>query len=105
MQPLLMAAEALMGTDQLSGTYLHQSTTGAPEQRLFFIYEKNDPEQLNALLNLLRNQVDVPASQIVIEALVVEINSDKAKELLKYGLVDNRVNSNFGERIDPIIEK
>ena len=102
MQPPLDGGRSATGTDQLSGTYLHQSTTGAPEQRLLFIYEKNDPEQLNALLNLLRNQVDVPASQIVIEALVVEINSDKAKELgFKYGLVDNRVNSNFGERIDP----
>ena len=101
MQPPLDGGRSATGTDQLSGTYLHQSTTGAPEQRLLFIYEKKDPEQLNALLNLLRNQVDVPASQIVIEALVVEINSDKAKELgFKYGLVDNRVNSNFGERID-----
>ena len=38
---------------------------------------KKSPEQLNGLLNLLRNEVDVAASQIVIEALVVEINRTK----------------------------
>jgi general secretion pathway protein D len=99
MQPSLDGSRNVTGTDQLSGTYLHQSTTGAPEQRLLVIYEKNDPEQLNALLNLLRNDVDVPASQIVIEALVVEINSNKAKELgFKYGLVDKKTTSTIGQQ-------
>ena len=99
MQPPLDGGHSVTGTDQLSGTYLHQSTTGAPEQRLLFIYEKNDPEQLNALLNLLRNEVDIPASQIVIEALVVEINSNKAKELgFKYGLVDKKTTSTIGDQ-------
>ena len=68
-------------TDRLSGTYLHQSTTGAPEQRLLIVYEKQYPEQLNTLLNLLRSEVDVAASQIVIEALVIEIDTNKAQEL------------------------
>ena len=81
MQPAMDGARNVVGVDRLSGTYLHQSTTGAPEQRLLFIYEKKDPEQLNALLNLLRNEVDVAASQIVIEALVVEINTNKAKAI------------------------
>ncbi|MBT3666751.1 MAG: type II and III secretion system protein, partial [Opitutae bacterium] len=97
MQPSLDGGRNAMGTDRLSGTYLHSSTTGAPEQRLLFIYEKQYPEQLNALLNLMRNEVDVPASQIVIEALVVEINSNKAKELgLKYNLNDRKITTSFG---------
>jgi general secretion pathway protein D len=96
MQPAMDGARNVMGVDRLSGTYLHQSTTGAPEQRLLFIYEKQFPEQLNALLNLLRNEVDVPASQIVIEALVVEINTNKAKELgFKYNLNDKKTNTTF----------
>ena len=78
-------------TDRLSGTYLHQSTTGAPEQRLMIIYEKQYPEQLNSILNLLRNEVDVPASQIVIEALVIEVDTNTAEELgLKYNLYQKR---------------
>ena len=91
MQPAIDGGRNATGADRLSGTYLHQSTTGAPEQRFLIIYEKNSPEQLNGLLNLLRNEVDVAASQIVIEALVVEINSNKAKELgFKYNLTDNK---------------
>ena len=83
-------------TDRLSGTYLHQSTTGAPEQRLLVVYEKNQPEQLNALLNLMHNEVDVPAAQIVIEALVIEIDTTEAKELgLKYNLYGKRDSYSF----------
>ena len=99
MQPAMDGGQNAMGTDRLSGTYLHQSTTGAPEQRLLLIYEKKYPEQLNALLNLLRNEVDVPASQIVIEALVVEINSNKAKELgFKYNLNNKKSNTSLKEQ-------
>jgi Flp pilus assembly secretin CpaC len=96
MQPALDGARNIMGTDRLSGTYLHQSTTGAPEQRLLIVYEKKFPEQLNALLNLLRNEVDVSASQIVIEALVVEINTNSAKELgMSYSQVDKKAKTSF----------
>ena len=96
MQPALDGGRSVMGTDRLSGTYLHSSTTGAPEQRLLIIYEKQFPDQLNGLLNLLRNEVDIPASQIVIEALVVEINSNKAKELgFTYSQVDDRAVTQF----------
>ena len=34
----------------LGGTYLHQQTSGAPEQRLFIVYEKAYPEQMHALM-------------------------------------------------------
>ena len=98
MQPAMDGGRNAMGVDRLSGTYLHSSTTGAPEQRLLFIYEKQYPEQLNALLNLLRNEVDVAASQIVIEALVVEINTNKAKELgFSYSQVDKRGTTSFDD--------
>lgn len=71
----------------LGGTYLHSHTTGAPEQRLFILYKKAYPEQLHSLLQLLRNEIDVPANQVVIEALVVEIDTDKVQELgLHYNL-------------------
>ena len=87
-------------TDRLSGTYLHQSTTGAPEQRLLIVYEKQYPEQLNTLLNLLRSEVDVAASQIVIEALVIEIDTNKAQELgLKYNLVGKNNSTSIDEGI------
>ncbi|MBT7734584.1 MAG: type II secretion system protein GspD, partial [Verrucomicrobia bacterium] len=65
----------------LGGTYLHQQTSGAPEHRLFIVYEKAYPEQMHALMQLLRNDIDVPARQVVIEALVVEVDTDKLDEL------------------------
>jgi hypothetical protein len=40
MQPAMDGSRNALGVDRLSGTYLHSSTTGAPEQRLLFIYEK-----------------------------------------------------------------
>jgi general secretion pathway protein D len=65
----------------LGGTYLHQQTSGAPEHRLFIVYEKAYPKQMHALMQLLRNDIDVPARQVVIEALVVEVDTDKLDEL------------------------
>ena len=98
MQPAMDGGRNTSSADRLSGTYLHQSTTGAPEQRLLIIYEKKNPEQLNGILNLLHTEIDVPASQIVIEALVVEINSNKAKELgLKYNLNNKRTNISMAD--------
>mgnify|MGYP002883846340 CR=1 FL=1 len=94
MQPALDGGIGEGGANSLGGTYLHQQTTGAPEQRLFIVYEKTAPEQLHALLQLLRNEIDVAASQMVIEALVVEINTAKAKELgFSYTQVDKKSTS------------
>jgi Flp pilus assembly secretin CpaC len=96
MQPAMDGGRSTGGTNSLGGTYLHQQTTGAPEQRLLLVYERAFPEQLHALVELLRNQIDVPASQIVIEALVVEINTDKAKELgMQYNLSDKKTYSEY----------
>ncbi|SVB19467.1 uncharacterized protein METZ01_LOCUS172321, partial [marine metagenome] len=94
MQPALDGGIGEGGANSLGGTYLHQQTTGAPEQRLFIVYEKAAPEQLHSLLQLMRNEIDVAASQMVIEALVVEINTAKAKELgFSYTQVDKRTTS------------
>jgi len=96
MQPAMDGGRSAGGTNSLGGTYLHQQTTGAPEQRLLIVYERAFPEQLHALVELLRNEIDVPASQIVIEALVVEINTDKAKELgMQYNLSDKKAYSEY----------
>ena len=83
----------------LGGTYLHQHTSGAPEQRLFIIYQKAFPEQLHVLLELLRNTIDVPARQVVIEALVVEIDSNKMQEI---GMNYNLQKENFSLSLNSV---
>jgi hypothetical protein len=65
----------------IGGTFLHGQTSGEPQQRVLIVYDKNDPESLEKLLSLLRDKIDLPSRQIVIEALVIEINTDKVKDL------------------------
>jgi len=65
----------------LGGTYLHQMTSGEPQERLLILYDKDDPESLQALTNLLQSTVDVPSREVLIEALVVELNSTRARQL------------------------
>lgn len=66
---------------EIGGTYLHQSTPGETQQRLLLVYDKNNPEDLQTLLSLLRDKIDQPAKQIVIEALVIEMNVNDVKDL------------------------
>lgn len=69
------------GVPAIGGTYLTHMTSGDTAERLLILYDKNDPESLQSLINLLQNTVDVPSQQIMIEALVVEINASKIRNL------------------------
>jgi hypothetical protein len=66
---------------ELGGTFLHQLTGGDPMQRLLIAYDEDDPESLDNLLRLIRDQIDIPSRQIVIEALVIEVNTDKLRDI------------------------
>ena len=74
-------SKGIEGAPQLGGSHLHNTTTGAPEERLLLVYDRDDPEALEQLVNLLQTYIDVPARQIVIEALVIEINSSRLQDL------------------------
>lgn len=65
------------GVPQIAGTYLHQMTSGEPQERFLILYDKNDPDSLQALINVLHTTVDVASRQIMIEALVIELNANK----------------------------
>ncbi|MFC2172279.1 hypothetical protein ACFLU6_06565 [Acidobacteriota bacterium] len=65
----------------LGGVFLHQVTSGDPQQRLLIIYDPEDLNPLEDLMNLLRNKIDIPAQQIIIEALVIEMEATHAKDL------------------------
>ncbi len=65
----------------IGGRLLHQATTGEPLQRLLIVHDPDRPEALAKLRRLLREQIDVPARQIVLEALVIEIDSDRLRDL------------------------
>ena len=80
----------------IGGTFLHHMTTGEPEQRLLIVYDQEQPEAMQFLLNMLRETIDVPARQVVISALVVEINSERSKELgLNFAAGNGRNRADF----------
>ncbi len=84
MDPAAGALASTIGQENvtdLGGTFLHQVTSGEQNQRLLIAYDEAHPEQAQKVLDLLREKLDRPARQIVIEALVLEINTDKARDL------------------------
>ena len=64
----------------LSGISMSKSTDSDPIERIMVCYDKQQPNLYNSFLNILYNQLDVPAKQILIEALVLEIDSDDLKD-------------------------
>ena len=65
----------------LGGVTLNNTTSGEPMQRLLVGYKSSDMRSLAQLLDLIANKIDVPASQVAIEALVIELNRDDLSEL------------------------
>ncbi len=74
-------SKGVQGAPQLGGSHLHSTTTGSPQERLLIIYDRNELEALEKLINVLRTQIDVPAQQIVIEALVIEVNTNRLRDV------------------------
>ena len=72
--------KSALGVD-LGGVTLDNTTSGEPMQRLLVGYKSSNMRPLAQLLDLLANKIDVPASQVAIEALVIEINRDNLSEL------------------------
>jgi type II secretory pathway component GspD/PulD (secretin) len=65
----------------IGGTYLSQITSGEPQERLLILYDENDPDSLERLVNVLHTQIDVAARQVVISALIVEADSNLLRNL------------------------
>ena len=72
--------KSALGVD-LGGVTLNNTTSGEPMQRLLVGYKSSDMRSLAQLLDLIANKIDVPASQVAIEALVIELNRDDLSEL------------------------
>ena len=97
---LEMQAEAAGGNVEmgveLGGASLIYNTTGEPLQRLMIIYNPKDTAGLSKLLNIITNELDVPALQVIIEALVLEIDKEKVYQLgFNFLAEGNMVSSGF----------
>ena len=91
---------------EIGGTFLHQATSGEPQQRLLILYDKDEPETLQRLGDLLNDVIDVPAQQVVIEALIIEVLSDKARDLgISFDSTKNEFGLSFSKSVvvtDPL---
>ncbi len=71
----------------LSGTSMDNPIDSDPIERIIVCYDTENPSLYTNFLDILYNQLDVPAKQILIEALVIEINSDD--------LTDTGINTDY----------
>ncbi|MDB4859891.1 hypothetical protein OAH62_03355 [Candidatus Marinimicrobia bacterium] len=60
----------------LSGTSMNNSIDSDPIERIIVCYDNENPSLYANFLDILYNQLDISAKQILIEALVIEISSD-----------------------------
>jgi ABC-type multidrug transport system fused ATPase/permease subunit len=83
---LVSGAEMGSGTFGLGmatgvATRLEGHTSASPGMEILVLYHPARPEQFSAVENLIRTTLDVPARQILIEALVLEISRRGLTEL------------------------
>ena len=61
-----------------------------PVNELVIFHDEQDPSQLSSVVSALQKHVDLPARQIIIEAMVLEISSTALKEMgVKWSKVDS----------------
>lgn len=105
MQQLNQRQAQYSAVPDIGGTYLHNTTAGEPQQRLLIAYDRNNPEPVSRLVSLLRDQIDRPARQIVIEALVIEVNTEKLSELgFDLTAVEGEFDASFADGFDGALQ-
>ncbi|MAX13220.1 MAG: hypothetical protein CMG11_04045 [Candidatus Marinimicrobia bacterium] len=65
----------------LGGNSMPSIISGEPPERIMVCYDDGYESDFRTLLEFLKNKIDIAASQVMIEALVIEINSDELEEL------------------------
>ena len=78
----LVGGATAMKTEAISAaTDLPNMTSASPMMHLLVFYHPYHPEQYAKVLDLIRRSIDLPAGQIVIEAMVLEISETGLKQL------------------------
>ena len=84
--PLLWPAPQSQRADVATGkegqaSPLKQPTEVAPMHRVAFLYHRSQGEQVRKLKRLLEDKIDLPARQVLIESMVLEITENGMREL------------------------
>ena len=99
---LEMQSEAASSGSEMSvdmgGSSLVFNTTSEPLQRLLIGYNPSDMDGLYRILDIIKNKIDQQAKQIVIDALVLEIDSERISELgINYSSSSSPLDLNLSE--------
>jgi general secretion pathway protein D len=83
-----------------SGTFPRTETD--PLNELMVFYDSSEPSQFGRIVRIVREQIDIPARKIMIEAMVLEISSQALKDLgVQWDLTKNVHGGNFiGRHLD-----
>ncbi len=93
---LIGGANTMSAEDRVQTTELPNSTSASPLMNLMVFYHPHKPEQYSKVLNLVERSLDVPADQIVIEAMVLEIAESGLKQLgVEWELTTPFIGGNF----------
>ena len=68
-------------TPDIGGSSLSSVTDTSAQQRLLVCYDPKAPDSLRRLVDDIQTIIDVPAQQILIEGMILEVNDDKLREL------------------------
>ena len=95
---------------QLPGTKYHETvltqnsnfpqTETDPINEIIVFYDRNQPEQYGQIVSIIEEQIDIPARQIIIEAMVLELSSNALKELgVQWELNQPGASNFFSEKV------
>lgn len=75
-------------------------TATDPIHQLMVFYDANEPRQYRQVLDIIRNQIDLPSRQILIEAMVLEISEQSLKQLgVEWRLANPSGGNFFGKHV------
>ncbi len=80
--PVVVALVGTVYTDTVPALATKFPQTEAdPTNELVVFHDENDPSQLSGVIATVRNDIDLPARQMIIEAMILEVSSTALKEL------------------------
>jgi general secretion pathway protein D len=80
--PVVVALSGTTNVDTVPAvTEKFPQTESDPTNELVVFHDENDPSQLSGFMATVKNDIDLPARQMIIEAMILEVSSTALKEL------------------------
>jgi len=79
--PTVFALDQVSVKSMVGQKKLDEPTISSPEERLAIVYHSSQAREVADLKDVLSETVDVPARQVLVEGMVIELSEDDFKEL------------------------